>query len=283
MKTLAGLLGIALLLAACSPGTVEVPETVIVRETVPVTVQVEVTRIAQVEVTRIVERVVTTTPTDTPPFTLTPSDTPTITFTPSKTPTASRTPTPTKSPTPTRTPTNTPNPFLLTGSGDAVVDLVKPDDLVILHITGNARSSFFAVSNYDGNGNQIDLLVNTTDPYDGIVPIDLLAGEDTKRLEIKARGQWTIDVLPLTAARQISVPGTITGKGDDVFLLTGQKPGTAHIVGNARSRYFGVLGYGSSKELLVNTTDAYDGVVILSSDTIVIEIKAEGDWSVEIK
>ena len=78
---------------ACSRQPVEIPTTVIVRETVEVTRQVEVTELVEitqeVEVTRVVEVPVTVTPTATPLYT------PTITLTPSETPIPSETPVPT--------------------------------------------------------------------------------------------------------------------------------------------------------------------------------------------
>lgn len=55
-----------------------------------------------VEVTRIIDRPVTVTPTNTPPWTATASDTPTITATPTRTSTPTRTPTRTRTPTATQ-------------------------------------------------------------------------------------------------------------------------------------------------------------------------------------
>lgn len=75
-------------------------------------------------------------------------------------------------------------------------------------------------------------MVNTTDPYDGIVPLDFMADEHAARFEVKAHGDWTIEILPLSTARVLVVPGSIDGKGDDVILLTGSKPDTAIIKGN---------------------------------------------------
>lgn len=75
------------------------------------------------------------------------------------------------------------------------------------------------------------------------------------------------------------MPGEISGNGPYVFALTGS-PSQATINGNAAERHFAVFAYGSSRELLVNTTDAYDGTVRVASDTIIIEIKADGEWTI---
>lgn len=204
---------------------------------------------------------------------------------PTNTPKPSNTPKPTNTPQPTNTPlppTSTPSPIILTGNGDSIVDFENPFNLAIVHITGNASSRHFAVKNYDGNGNYLDLLVNTTDPYDGIRPLDFGNNEHTTRFEVKAVGEWKIEILPLTSARVLNVPGSIEGKGDEVLILRGGKPDLAKIKGNASSRHFAIKAYGNYADLLVNTTDPYEGTVIVRSDTVVIEIKAEGNWSIEI-
>ena len=65
-------------------------------------------------------------------------------------------------------------------------------------------------------------------------------------------------------------------------MLIGSKPDLAKITGNTESQHFAVISYGKTSDLLVNTTDPYDGTVILSSDVILLEINAVGDWLIEI-
>lgn len=226
---------------------------------------------------------ITLTPTITQTETITPS--PTLTETPTLAPTATKTATATITPTPTETftPTPSPTPIVLSGSGDSIVDVALPNGFVgLVHIIGNASSRFFAVKNYDAAGNVIDLLVNTTDPYDGVRPLDFRNGEHTSRFEISANGQWTIEVLPLTAIEKLEIPGTFSGSGDYVFALTGGTPDLATIHGNEKARFFAVIGYGDNIDLLVNTTEPYQGTVILGTKTFIIEVQAIGDWTVEV-
>jgi hypothetical protein len=150
---------------------------------------------------------------------------------------------------------------------------------VLVYVRGNAESRHFAVESFDASGQQLDLLVNTTDPYEGVVPLDFRSGEQTTRLQVTASGEWYIEIRPLSSARRVSIPGTISGNGDDVFIIDGD-PDVAHIRGNAAGRHFAVLGYGSRSSLLVNTTEPYDGRVILAADTVVIEVNAEGGWEI---
>jgi hypothetical protein len=220
--------------------------------------------------------------------TISPTDTPGPTSIPipTETPGPTNTSVLTKNPEPTLTSTPLPGPVKLSGKGDSVVDIdmKKIGGIGIAHIIGNKSSSFFAVQNYDAAGKRIDLLVNTTDPYDGYVPLDFLDGQHTTRLEINATGDWTIELIPLQSGHELKVPGTLKGKGDEVLLLRGGKPDTVKIVGNKSSGFFAVQSYDlSGYDLLVNTTDPYDGTVILSRDAIILVIKASDDWTIEIK
>ncbi|OGO66743.1 MAG: hypothetical protein A2029_13840 [Chloroflexi bacterium RBG_19FT_COMBO_47_9] len=219
-----------------------------------------------------------------PTNTILPSDTPEPSNTPrpSNTPKPTSTPVPTHTPAPTDTPTIPPTPIVLSGTGDSIVDIEKGSGPVLVHIVGNASSRHFAVKNIGSNNDVIDLLVNTTDPYDGIRPMDFLDGEHTYRFEVTATGGWSIEVLPLSTIHKLEIPGEITGQGDYVFAVVGGTPDTAIISGNSASRHFAVKGYSDTVNLLVNTTDPYNGTVLLDSGTIIIEVDAESEWTIKI-
>lgn len=195
----------------------------------------------------------------------------------------------TSTPNPTNIPSVTPSPVpdtvILTGTGDSVIDFVNPFSISIVHITGNSIRNHFAVINYDANGEYLDLLVNTTDPYDGIRPMDFHHSEHTSRFEITSSGDWRIEVQPLTNARNLNLSGSIEGNGDDVIILSGPNPDLARISGNTESHHFSVTSYdsyGNYSDLLVNTTDPYDGTVILEKNVRILVINSDGFWRIEI-
>lgn len=208
---------------------------------------------------------------------------PTDTPEPTNTPRPTRTPRPTDTPEPTLTPTPAPEPIILTGSGDDIVDVEKWPGPALARITGNSASAHFAVINYDADGNQIDLLVNTTDPYTGMRPLDLLDNQHTTRFEVMATGDWTIEVLPfLENATQVEVPGTVSGTGDSVLILLAEAA-TATVTGNTAGSHFAVIGYGGLfPDLLVNTTDPYEGEVLVDRNSRVFVVTAVGDWTIEL-
>jgi hypothetical protein len=174
-------------------------------------------------------------------------------------------------------------PIVITGNGDSIEDFTRSYGAGLYTIEGNACDRFFAVTSFDSAGKQIDLLVNETKPYAGIRPMDF-GDTTTTRLEIKASCAWKITINPLSTIRTFTVPGDVRGAGDDVVLLQGGTPDLADITGNASSRYFGVFSYGKNGyDVLVNTTEPYQGSVMLDSETLILEVKSNDDWTISVK
>jgi hypothetical protein len=162
------------------------------------------------------------------------------------------------------------------GAGDSVADITISEP-VLLRIAGNTESRNFAIIAHGANHQ--DLLVNTLVPYTGIRPLNFQ--ETSTRLEIKAAGNWHIEIWPLVSAHRISVPGEFKGSGDDVLFIDGA-PNTATISGNQAERNFAVIGYGKTSDLLVNALDPYQGTVIVNPETLVLEVRAVGGWTIKL-
>lgn len=216
---------------------------------------------------------------ETPPETLR-SEAPVATATPTPTPASTSTPVPTPSPSPTPE-LIVPETLTYTGRGDDVL-LLDPEalepfqSLFFLHISGNAEGRHFAVRGYAEDGDKTELFVNTTDPYDGVT-FDP-AGE-TVMLEITAKGDWQIDIESVFSRPTISIGKTVSGTSDDVILVM-EHGTTATITGNADEHHFAVKSYGDRNNLMVNTTDSYDGTVMLQDDPLLLEVNAESPWSI---
>jgi len=177
--------------------------------------------------------------------------------------------------------TTVPAPNVYAGSGDSVLDIEKPDDEVLIYVRGNFARSHFAVTGYGSDGEQTELFVNTTGPYEGVRALDFKQGQETIRLEINASGSWRVEIRSLLSARTVEVGDIIKGDGDDVFLIEGT-PDTAIIEGNAAGSHFAVTAYGTSADLLVNTVDPYEGEVIVPPDSSAVEVQATGPWAVSM-
>lgn len=165
------------------------------------------------------------------------------------------------------------------GSGDDVVTIAPMDYAYAIYIEGNSAGKHFSVTSYDKNGNYLDLLVNTSDPYSGTVLDMELA---TATLEINAAGAWTVTFVPLEKYPVATAGQTVQGTGDSVFLCDGT-PKTAEITGNNASRHFSVWAHSpSDSDLVVNTSDPYSGTVKLPNGTVIFEVTAKGDWNMTL-
>lgn len=218
----------------------------------------------------------------------TPQPTATETSLPTSTPTYTKSPKPTNTPGPTKTRTKmptytpTPEPIILTGSGDSVVDLKNWDRAGIAEISYNGSGNF-VVKNYNASGENLDLLVNTIGAYHGSVPINFFDDEKTTRFEVKASGEWEIKIISILDGRWEIIPSTFSGNGDDVIMLIGGTPDLIKVDATNASRNFVIWAYyESSTDLLVNEIAPYQGTSILGNDLVILEIKATGDWILEI-
>jgi hypothetical protein len=99
------------------------------------------------------------------------------------------------------------------------------------------------------------------------------------RNQALSRERWDDTLTWMSERHGMPELAAIEGTGDDVIIIDGE-PDIAQISGNADGRYFGVIGYSNRSNLLVNTTDPYDGRVIVARDTILVEVEAVGSWSI---
>ena len=201
--------------------------------------------------------------------------------TPTDTPAPTNTPEPTKTPVPTSTPTPTREPIFLSGSGDSVVDLDKWNGAALAHITYTGSSNF-AVWNYGFDGERINLLVNIIGEYEGTRALDFRDDEDTVRFVVESSGPWTIEVRPFGAIRSETIPSVFSGVGDDVVFICCADPDTLIIDATNADSNFAIWGYGDTIDLLVNEIAPYSGVVIVGRGISILEIKAEGPWTIEV-
>lgn len=173
------------------------------------------------------------------------------------------------------------------GIGDDILIIEKPDEDLptLLVINGNKGSSHFSITSYDAARNYVDLLVNTSEPYTGIVAIDLPVGTNTKMLEISATGSWAVNVYSIGAAPKISTDSPKSDSGDNILWIEGDAS-IATISGNSDSSHFSVVAYdgaGNYGDLLVNTSDAYRGKVMIPKGTLLLQINATGNWTINLQ
>ncbi|RBY79797.1 hypothetical protein DQ238_09120 [Geodermatophilus sp. TF02-6] len=165
------------------------------------------------------------------------------------------------------------------GAGASVVTLTAtgPRILTITHSGG----SNFAVWSVDARGQDIDLLVNEIGSYTGVHPLNFLEGEEAAALKIEADGRWSVTSAPLTSAPSWDGAAPYSTDGSAVVLVTGVAQGlTSVTLTHQGESNFAVWAYGDSRDLLVNEIGSYTGETLLPPGTVVLEVQADGPWSI---
>lgn len=164
------------------------------------------------------------------------------------------------------------------GTGYRIIDFTPLNAPALVHVTGNAGGTDFAVYSYATTGSFIDLLVGwTSDPYDGIRPLNF-DETNAMRFIVYADDAWHIEILPLSSAHAIAIPGSYTGTGDDVLALTGGVPDLASIMQNDPYGGFMVYAYDSQAHFLDSvvgwTNGPFFGIVPVDRRTAYFEIRS---------
>jgi len=173
--------------------------------------------------------------------------------------------------------------FHFAGKGAKSLDIVKPAGAFVLHITHDGKNEF-SVHNFDAQATDLGELVNASGAYDGVLAADLEKTQTT-RLEIKADGNWVVDIFPLDKQflHQVAVPGHYAASGDDVVFLTGAVPDVGTFKTEANDASFIVHTFnGSDLYGIVHENNPYSGTAIVPSGTLIMIVQTRGKWSVDI-
>lgn len=179
-------------------------------------------------------------------------------------------------PTPTQAPEAPPQSF--NGNGDQVVTLSSPRDVAVVSFDCRACRGNVVVKA------DSDLLVNEIGSYSGRTIYGQSGGSTTEpltRLQINAKGAWTLTVGGLSSARIVEAT-PVDGKGDDVVLIRSAKD-TASFTHSGKSN-FAVIATSDDEgsDLVVNEVGKYSGTVILpvsGGDSLLVSIQADGAWT----
>lgn len=160
------------------------------------------------------------------------------------------------------------------GSGDSVYQVAASENWYF-EAVGNNGKHHFAVKGYDAHLNYVDLFINTTEPYKGAC-VDPY--QETCILTVTASDDFALLVKSLAAATTAPAPAQIKGNGDFVFFVENAGK-TATIAGNAEGHHFAVKAFSKNgSDLLVNTTDPYEGTVMMDGGRTLVVVTAAGDW-----
>ena len=170
-------------------------------------------------------------------------------------------------------------PLHYEGTGDSVVQL----DVTGVPLVFTMRfddSGYKSVKAIDGNGDSVDLLVNTVGAYAGTTTtFDDRDYASVQMLEIHSDGNWSIDVTPISAVQTIA--SGATGMGDAVVYVP-PRGSTVVSFSFDDDSYHSAKGIvqGDRTRLLVNVAKQYTGDVIWKDGEGILLIQTEGNWQV---
>lgn len=189
-----------------------------------------------------------------------------------------------ETPEPEPEPTDAPEGTVYEGEGSSVIMLEEDMTEVWIADLAYTGSGNFAVWAVDQDGQQVDLLANNIDAYTGTVGLNF-RDDSIAALDVTASGPWTIDISHLSEAPRWDIDGTYEADGDHVLILDPAAQGlqTVTIEHSGSSGNFSVWSYTDGDafpNLLVNEIGAYSGQDLLPNDTILLEVGADGGWSI---
>ncbi len=141
----------------------------------------------------------------------------------------------------------------------------------------------------DGNGERVDLLVNEIGSFNGSKAVRIDSDGEFV-LDITASGSWTVKIEQPRPKSAPGIPKTLSGKGQQasefIDLDSGLK--TFKMTHSGQSNFAVMLldNEGHRVDLLVNEIGSFDGskaIGVSSSGIYILDITADGDWTISIE
>ncbi|MFH2055148.1 MAG: hypothetical protein ABIJ61_04250 [bacterium] len=183
---------------------------------------------------------------------------------------------------------NTPENITLNGHGQQASPKFQLLDGLSVFDMKHVGSSNFSVVLLDSDGEYVELLANEIGHFDGSKPVSIPA-KGTYILDIDADGPWEIEIKQPRLSR---APDTkeFAGRGQQCSKIFQLKRGLSvfKMSHSGRSNFAVVLmdADGQHIELLANEIGRFSGskaVGIPRSDLYIMDVMADGDWSIHIE
>lgn len=170
-----------------------------------------------------------------------------------------------------------------TGSGSDVVMLDPLGEAVFYAEVTHDGTGNVALWSVDGNGQDIDLLVNEIGNYSGQVAINF--SEEPSALRVEADGDWTITFHHLNEAPRWDGSDTYEATGNSLVIVDGVADGLTPVtLTHAGESNFAIWAWGeSSPDLIVNEIGRYDGTTLLPDGSLVLQVDADGPWTISVE
>lgn len=168
----------------------------------------------------------------------------------------------------------TSRPVSYEGRGDVILTMEKLETGAVVADVTHDGIGAFVVAPLDGTTKLLSGNVRVIGRYRGRVFLD----HRTNRLKIRADGNWTVQISPLSAIERFSE--TYDGDGDNVIAYEGAG-------GVIAMTHEGVVNFvvKSSNDIagLANEVGRYTGETAISAGPSILSITADGSWSVMVE
>ncbi len=185
-------------------------------------------------------------------------------------------------------PTVTPAPIAVTGQGQQASQVFQLTDGLAIFRMAHDGGSNFAIWLLDGNGEQIELLVNEIGSFDGAKAVGVAAPGDYL-LDVTADGSWAVTIEQPRGVVGQAPPPQITGRGQQVSQVLALTEGLARIQmthdGQSNFAIWLLDENGSPVDLLVNEIGSFDGSTALQipgDGNYILDVAADGNWTIAI-
>lgn len=167
-------------------------------------------------------------------------------------------------------------PFTLSGTGNESLEFGVPEDLATVLEISYSGSSTFTVTTFGEDDEVVDLLVEADGEYEGARAINMVKGDIVASIEVVADGDWSMTATYL--GDLVRHQGEASGRGDSVLIMDIAAP--AMTIRHDGASDFWVFAWTFQDQgFLVNTTGPVETTVRVPTGGVVIEIEADGNWS----
>lgn len=171
-------------------------------------------------------------------------------------------------------------PQSFSGTGSEVVILEPLGEDAFYATVTHQGSGNVALWSVDENGQDLDLMVNEIGNYEGQVAVNF--NDDPAAIRVEADGEWTIELVHISEAPRWDGDSTYEATGDSIVIVAGVADGLTPVtLTHDGESNFAIWAWGeSSPDLIVNDIGTYDGTTLLPDGTVVMQVDADGNWSI---
>lgn len=167
-------------------------------------------------------------------------------------------------------------PFEVSGSGNDFFEFAIPEDQATVLTISHTGDGQFSVTTFGESEELVELLVEADGAYQGDRAVNLILNDAVRSMEVAADGDWKIEARYLGDLERHQ--NAASGHGDAVVIMDISNP-AMEVTHNGESDFAVFMWTFQDQGFLVQETGPVEQTVSTPTGGVVIEIIADGDWS----